>query len=520
MNSINEPNSSARGVPMFTAPEIRDWWSYGRLATWETTTTPVRVPMSDGVELDCDLTRPSRGGLSLDGLFPGLVVELTPYAAMRGLCNLEAAWFAARGYVALVGNIRGTGESAGEWMHAMSSQDGRDARDLVEWLAMQPFCDGQVGQLGESYGGQTTYGAAVERPPHLRASTPMQSPGNLYDDVIYPGGIKTTEGGTIDRWPPGAAIMSQGRIDADDEYATNRSHPTFDGYWQDRALVGRVADIEVPVLAVGGWKDEYFRSGALALMEGLPQKTWCFYGQWPHMSPVSYEDPPKEGSLPGGVLLAWFDRWLRDDTSAPVPDNPTFVSFEGPERVGAGWRLLPGWSAEGRAATTWLLGADGALTEDAVEGTVTIHQPAEPLEPGAACTFVSGVLRTDRVLVGWPILRFDAILSAGDAHYYVELLDVAADGTEFLVTNGFLKASHRRSHRTPEPVPPRKRETYTVKLRADHWRFVAGHRVRLRLSGASSSMLSPVPQPVDIELFTGPTATLRLPGFSAPDPDA
>jgi len=130
---------------MFAAPELRAWWAYGRTATWETTVTSLRVPMSDGIELDRDLTRPSCDGLPLDGRFPGLVVELTPYAAMRQLCNLEAAWFAARGYVAVAGNIRGTGESSGEWMHAMSSQDGRDARDLVEWLATQPFCDGQVG---------------------------------------------------------------------------------------------------------------------------------------------------------------------------------------------------------------------------------------------------------------------------------------------------------------------------------------------------------------------------------------
>jgi len=313
--------------------------------------------------------------------------------------------------------------------------------------------------------------------------------------------------------------MSQGRIDADEEYATNRSHPSFDGYWRDRALLGRVAGIEVPVLAMGGWKDEFFRSGSLALMEELAEKTWCIYGQWPHMSPVSYEDSPAEGRLPGGILLAWFDRWVLGDEDVPVPDQPTFASFEGPEGVGRGWRLLPGWSAEGRDATTWLLGVGGTLADDADEGTATIDQPAEPQDPGASCTFVSGVLETDRVLVGWPILRFDAILSASEAHFYAELLDIATDGTELLVNDGFLKASHRRSHAEPEPVLPGKRESYTIKIRANHWRFAAGHRVGLRLSGAPSTMLSPVPEPVVIELVTGPTAALRLPGFGAPDPD-
>lgn len=505
---------------MFAAEAMRTWWSYCRAGTFETTVTPARVQMADGVELACDLIRPSADGVALEGPFPGLVVELTPYAAMRDLCNLEAAWFAARGYVCVVGNVRGTGESGGEWMHAMSSQDGRDARDLVEWLARQPFCNGQVGQLGESYGGQTAYGAAVERPPHLRAAAPMQPPGNLYDDVIYPGGLKTTEGGALDRWPTGAEIMSGGRIDAEDEYATNRAHPTFDGYWQDRALVGRVADIQVPILAVGGWKDEFFRSGALTMIEGRPDKTWAFYGQWPHMSPVSYEEPPRPDMLPAGILLAWFDRWLGVDERAPVPDQPTFASFEGPEGVGVGWRLLPWfpWSDDERDATCWMLGADGALEEEGTEGTATIRQPAEPAEPGGACTFVSGVLAADRVLVGWPTLHFEAVLSAADAHFYAELLDVAPDGTETLVNDGFLKASHRSSHETPAPVRPGGRETYTMRIRANHWRFVTGHRVALRLSGGPSALLSPVSEPVTIEIGTGPSSTLRLPAFAAPDP--
>jgi hypothetical protein len=41
--------------------------------------------------------------------------------------------------------------------------------------------------------------------------------------------------------------------------------------------------------------------------------------------------------------------------------------------------------------------------------------------------------------------------------------------------------------------------------------------VRLRLSGASSQTLVPVADPVDVTIHAG--ATLRLPGFAAPDPD-
>ncbi len=508
-----ESSGSSRGKPMLSDPQMRAWWTYRRRPEFEAVVTPVRVPMSDGAELDCDLIRPSRDGAPLDGPFPGMVVELTPYAVVRDMWNQEATWFTTRGYVTVVGSVRGTGESGGTWQHAMSSQDGRDAAQVVEWLASQPFCDGRIGQLGESYGGQTTYGAAVERPPHLRAIAPMQSPANLYDDVIYPGGIKTTERGTIDNWPPTAKLLSGERIDADAEYSTNRAHPTFDDYWQDRALLGRIGEVIVPVLAIGGWQDEFFRAGALHLIEEGLDRTWAFYGPWPHFPPQSYDDPPADGQLPGGVLLAWFDRWLRDDTEAPIPDEPVFCSFEGPEASGRGWQMLDEWVPGGRDVATWELGAGGTLGPEAEQGVLVLRQPAEPDGRDTACTFGSGVLERDRTLIGWPIVTFDAALSAPDAHFYVELLDVTPDGSEVPVSSGFLKASHRGSHVIPESVPVGRRQAYTIKIRASHWRFAAGHRVRIRLSGGPSDLLTPVPEPVIVELFAGDGATVALPGF-------
>jgi predicted acyl esterase len=494
---------------------MRTWWSYSRAAEHESVVTRARVPMADGIELDCHVARPAHGDSPRRGAFPGLVAQITPYAVMRDSLNVEAAWWAARGYVVLVGNVRGTGDSGGNWQHAMSSQDGRDAAALVEWLAAQPYCDGRVGQFGVSYGGQTTYGAAVERPPHLRAIAPMESPGNLYDDVVYPGGIKTTERGVVDMWPPLAAVLSGDRFVADDEYDANRAHPTFDDYWSDRALVGRIADVDVPILAVGAWKDEFFRSGSLRLIEQGLERTWAFYGPWTHGGPVSYDEPPADGQLPAGVVLAWFDRWVRDDERAPVPPRPTFASFEGPEGTGRGWRLLPEWRPTGSDVRTWRLGADATLSDDGAAGIVTIEQPRDPDEDGGARSFTSEALEIDRVLVGWPVLEFDAILSGADAHFYVELFDFGPDGNATLVNDGFLKASHRRSHVAPEAVRPGVRERYAVTVRAGHWRFPVGHRVSVRISGGGHDRLVPPTDPVRVDLATGPNATLSLPGFAA-----
>jgi predicted acyl esterase len=511
-------------TPRFSSA-TRAWWAYDRPATFDVARTQVDVPMRDGTPIACTLSRPARAGQAAPGRFPGLIVEFTPYAsaATAWLYDGEASFFVTRGYNALVCTVRGTGRSGGTWQHAMSSQDGRDAHDLIEWLAVQPFSNGRIGQFGESYGGYTSYAAAVERPPHLRAVAPEQPPGDLYNDVIYPGGIKATEGGTIDNWPPIGATLSGGRFDAETEYATNRAHPTYDAYWRDHSIAGRESSIEVPVLTIGGWDDGYFRSGTLAAIEAAPDRTWAIYGQWPHAFPVSLGPclacVPEP--LPSGVLLAWFDHWVAERPGVPIPARPTFVSYEGPRGTGGtGWHELRWNPAHTRPSTVLDLGPDGTLARHGRtgEGTapVTFHQPAEPTAAGGSATFTTASLRRDRVLAGHPHLSLRATLTAADANFYVELIDVDPRGRETVVNDGFLKASHRASHTTPRPVTPGRPTDYRIPIRADHYRFAAGHQIRLRISGGPSQTLVPVTAPVDVTIETGPASTLHVPLTTRP----
>jgi len=508
------------GVPLVTdqlSPETQAWWNYEREATFKVKRTNIKVAMRDGTKLGCVLARPSRNALTAAlGKFPGLVVEFTPYQRLGILFNPEAAFFTRRGYNTLVCTMRGIGNSEGSWDHAMTSQEQKDAYDLVEWLASQPFSDGRVGQFGESYGGYTTYGAAVQQPPHLKAVAPLQSPGSLYHDVIYPGGIKATEGGTIDNWPAAAKFMSAAAIDPETEYSVARPHPTYDDFWKDGSLVEHAKDIKVPVLTVGGWNDQYFRSGTLSMIEAALDRTWAIYGPFQHFYPVSFADEPPATSLPPGVLLAWFDHWVKELPNVPIPPNPTFVSYECPAGTGKGFVDLPdGWNPAGSDPLTYQLGADGILAPDAAGGApVSYHEPAEPTANGGSAAFTTAPLDTDRVLLGHSTLMLQATLSAKDANFYAELIDVAPDGTEVLVNDGFLKASHRSSDETPTDVTPGEPVDYKIDIRADHYRFAAGHRVRLRISGAASNVLVPMATPVDIAISTGAASTLQLPGFA------
>ena len=202
----------------------------------------------------------------------------------------------------------------------------------------------------------------------------MQSPSSLYHDVIFPGGIKTTERGEIDNWPDIANMTSGGVIDADAEFAANRAHPTFDDFWRERSFIDCLDTVTVPVLAIGGWNDMYFRSGTHRQHRG---PAGADLGDLRPVAPLlpggagrgrRGREPNEERrralseipQMPPGVLLAWFDHWLAGLPDVPVPAEPTFTSFEGPVGVGAGWCELDGWDAGGATGTDLELPPDGA----------------------------------------------------------------------------------------------------------------------------------------------------------------
>jgi predicted acyl esterase len=122
-------------------------------------------------------------------------------------------------------------------------------------------------------------------------------------------------------------------------------------------------------------------------------------------------------------------------------------------------------------------------------------------------------LESERVFLGHPKLALRAKLSTPDANFYVQLHDVDDAGKETLVNDGFLKASHRTSHTNPEPAPVGQALDYQIEIRVQHYRFAAGHRVRIRLWGGSKDALVQI-LPIDVTMETGTHATLSLPGFA------
>src|SRR5262245_13058504 len=150
------------------------------------------TPMRDGVRLAMDLVRPDR-----DGACP-VVLTRTPYDKVRSRASAQVADLARRGYIVALQDCRGRFNSDG--VFDPYRQERQDGFDTVEWVARQPWCDGNVGMIGGSYVGQTQWLAAARSPKGLKAIVPTVSPPGhpFVNEPIYGGaGILAMVEGTV-----------------------------------------------------------------------------------------------------------------------------------------------------------------------------------------------------------------------------------------------------------------------------------------------------------------------------------
>jgi len=120
----------------------------------------------DGTELNTDLFRPVSNGTVIDEPLPVLLCR-TPYGKAR--YAHEGMYLARHGYVVAIQDWRQT-QGKFDSKQFRPKYEATDGYDVIEWLAAQPFCDGQVGMWGHSAMGQTIQGVLATRPPSLASA--------------------------------------------------------------------------------------------------------------------------------------------------------------------------------------------------------------------------------------------------------------------------------------------------------------------------------------------------------------
>ena len=127
----------------------------------------VRIPLRDGIHLSAIAYLPTGQPTPRPCIF-----TLTPY--ISDSYHDRGMYFASHGYAFLSVDVRGRGNSEGEF-HPLI-QEAKDGYDIVEWLAQQPYCNGKVTMWGGSYAGYDQWATAKERPPHLATIVPAAAP--------------------------------------------------------------------------------------------------------------------------------------------------------------------------------------------------------------------------------------------------------------------------------------------------------------------------------------------------------
>ena len=159
----------------------------------------VAVTMSDGTVLRVNVYYPASAGKPAHGRFPVLLTQ-TPYGkdAAASSTTGKDPYLIKRGYLDVVADVRGTGDSGGRFGFFDPSQQ-QDGATLVRWAAKLPHADGKVGLYGESYLGINQLLTVAALGPHspVKAIFPIVAGNDIYRDTTVDGGLINIEFGSL-----------------------------------------------------------------------------------------------------------------------------------------------------------------------------------------------------------------------------------------------------------------------------------------------------------------------------------
>lgn len=293
---------------------------------------------------------------------------------------------------------------------------------------------------------------------------------------------------------------------------------------------------DVAVLAVSGWMDGAgYANGAISRFLTLSDNPLhLLLGPWDHgarcnVSPWREQQEPQFSLL--GEMLRFFDHYLMGRASGIEAEAPIHYFSMHAET----WQAASSWPP--LAATQRLhLAAGGKLTEaapDAAGHDETRADFSTGSGHGTRYERIAGINSTtyyadwaerEAKLSGWssaPLPQAMELTGHGiadlwltssepDAAIFVYLSEVEADGTTRYVTEGLLRALHRKESEAPAayrttwpfrsfrradaaPLRPGTVERIRIPLLPTSWVFQAGSRIRLSIAGADADHCVQVP---------------------------
>jgi putative CocE/NonD family hydrolase len=493
----------------------------------------VRCTMSDGVVLVSDHYYPPT-----PGPHPTLLMR-QPYGRdiASTVVYAHPVWFAARGYNVVIQDVRGRGDSEGDFYPFRN--EGRDGAETIRWLRTRSESNGRVGMYGFSYQGITQLLAAAEQPAGLVCIAPAQTACDLYHGWFYRQGalrlasglgwglqmlkadakrlqLREASDGLEKAWadlrtqplitPYGLhpEIHHQGLPSyVRDWFAHREPGP----YWSALDVSDSLSRINLPALHISGWFDTYL-SGSVAgflALSAHAEHQYLVAGPWIHIpwsELIGEQNLGPEALLDtDSLLLRWFNHWLKD--SRDFAQEPRIRHFA----LGANrWFSAENFPEE--ALTLYLHSrgradsrkGDGALTISAPDSSeprdIFIYDPEVPvLAPSAPLAnqaqlesgnnllvYTTDPLREPVHVFGSPMLTLYSATSAAHADFTGKLVRLRPGGQAEFICIGIARSSYlfRDSGYTADAI-----HCWQIELEPTSCVFAAGDAIRLEIASSA-----------------------------------
>jgi len=507
----------------------------------------IGIPTLDGVELSAFVDRPEAADCQL----PTILVQ-TPYdkeSAYNGFFTddrVNRPLFDSPHYNYVVVDWRGRFGSSGLPHAGEGPWLAQDSYDTVEWVAAQPWSNGQVGTWGVSAlcGAQYRTAAGPRStatnpdfddgpPPSLGAMVPIMCPIRTSYDAVYVHGVLRHE------YVSGLDVLGFGLR------SIYENNPRKNLLWDIVEGSNPPERMEAPALVVSGFWDlvptktvDAFNELVSGSAEAVRGEHKLLIGPWIHFAvggatsegaarPLTDEERAFMDfeRVIDRDALAFFDHHLRGRDNDVGSWAPVRYHHDN-----VGWQSAPSWPPATTAQTLYLRD-DGSLADGApTSGSLSFdHDPADPsptiggatLSPynclgsaaPLACILAADpdtVLlhgptsqapleaRTDHLYFETPDLT-EALTLLGEIHVFVDvattaddtdvairLVDVDESGEPVLIGEGITRLSARDDDRSWSTVTPGARYSVEVRTNADlAYDLPPGHRLGLFVSAAN-----------------------------------
>jgi uncharacterized protein len=495
----------------------------------------IMVPMRDGIRLATDVYRPDVEGKRFPAMLSFFFWGKDVQEVVRWIPEQEywdtpfwdgsletgaIDYFVERGYVRVIPDPRNFGKSEGTTFPTAD-----DTYDIIEWIAHQPWCDGNVGMIGACGYSAMQMDIAYQAPPSLKAIVPFENILGTSDQFhgifeCMKMNILTAKHGNDHLMPDKHGLLPPMMLSLPKEELEARvkealEHPdikyngryygiikypnilpmVFDELiysFHPRPLniffefpLVKFQNIKIPTYVSTPWNELLYTWQTIEAWDklGAPDRK---LGLWPSKAPgrpfIAYSDE----------MLRFHDRWLKGIDNGVTDEPPIKLFVMGINK----WRFENEWPLKRTEWTKFYLQPGGGLSAEPVKGKTepdSLTQPAPYLDPTVYClTYTTDILKQDMEITGPMALYLEAAIDKTETNWMADLVDVDEKGARMLVCTGYLAAEFRaldqvktkpylpvHPRQDPVPVPPGEKVEYAISLMPSSNVFKKGHRMQL-----------------------------------------